>query len=252
MRVLGTELYDKGFDQLISDSLIILDGQPKNLLISPSDANVLVTAKMDADFAKILHQYHWNLPDGVPSVWMLKWKGAKQANRCSGPDYFKSMVVSTAKKQLNHYLCGGAPGVAEALKLTCQRWGNHQIVGTHCPPFKTLSEEEIMEIADDINSKKVDMVWVGLGAPKQIYFAHRLAKYTQVKLIVTIGAAFDFHTGRVKKAPNFVQGMGLEWLYRLAKEPKRLAKRYFKIVPLFILFNLLEMKCFLTKSRGKR
>jgi N-acetylglucosaminyldiphosphoundecaprenol N-acetyl-beta-D-mannosaminyltransferase len=251
MRILGTELYDKGFDQLISDSLQILEGQPKNLLISPADANVLVTAKLDADFAKILHEYHWNLPDGVPSVWMLKWKGAKHANRCSGPDYFKSILETTAKKDVKHYLCGGAPRVAEALKLTCQQWGNHQVVGTLCPPFKALSEQEIIEIADDINAKSADVVWVGLGAPKQIYFAHRLAKYTQVKLIVTIGAAFDFHTGRVKKAPDFIQKMGLEWLYRLVREPKRLTKRYFKIVPLFIFFNLLEIKSFLSKSSSK-
>ena len=241
MRVLGTKLFGKGFDQLLYESFQVLDGKPQNLLVSPSDANVLVTARMDRSFAEVLHRYYWNLPDGVPSVWVLKLKGVKQATRCSGPDYFKAMIELTANKQTNHFLCGGAPGVAEELKQSCENWGNKNVVGTLCPPFRPLSDQEIEQFAKTINAKRTDIVWVGLGAPKQIYFAERLSRFTDVKMIVTIGAAFDFHTGRVKKAPRFIQKIGLEWFYRLIKEPQRLAKRYFKVVPLFIIFNLIDV-----------
>lgn len=241
MKVLKTKLYDKGFDAAISESLDLLNGEAQNLIISPSDANVLVCARTDKELNSIVSQFYWNLPDGMPSVWMLKWKGAKKATRISGYAFFEELIKKTAADSTQHFLCGGAEGVAEKLKSVCEEWGNHNICGTLSPPYKKeLSEEELKEIAKEIDQRNTSVLWVGLGAPKQLYFAHKIAKYTNVKLIVTIGAAFDFHAGTVQKAPSWIESSGLEWLYRLLKEPARLSKRYFKVVPQFIFYSILD------------
>lgn len=238
MKVLGTTLYDQGINNAIDELIQIADESPLNKRISASDAHVLVLAKTNAEFKAILNQYYWNLPDGVPSVWLLKWQGAKQANRISGPPFFKIAIEATKNKNISHFLCGGEAGVADQLKTVCEKWGNKNIVGTLSPPFKTLTESDYKNIADKINQSGASIVWVGLGAPKQIYFAHELAKFTNVQAIITIGAAFDFHTNRVKKAPRWIQKIGLEWFYRLIQEPKRLFKRYLKTIPLFIWYGI--------------
>lgn len=241
MKVLKTELYDKGFKSAISDSLALLKSDVKNLIISPSDANVLVSARTNAELKEIVAQFYWNLPDGMPSVWMLKWKGAMNATRISGYAFFEELIKKTAATSVNHFLCGGNTGVAEKLKEVCENWGNSNVCGTLSPPFKEeLTEEELREIAEKINQQNTDVLWVGLGAPKQLYFAHRIAKYSHVKLIVTIGAAFDFHAGNIQKAPSWVESSGMEWFYRLLKEPVRLSKRYLKVVPKFIFYALID------------
>jgi len=240
MKVIGTKLYDKGFETAVSEFLDLIKQEPKNLLISPSDANVLVLAKEDEYFRAITEDFYWHFPDGMPSVWMLKLKGSKTATRISGPDFFLRIVKDSANTNIKHFLCGGAEGVADLLKNQCHLWGNHNIVGTYCPPFKELSEEEIKCIAEEINESKASIVWIGLGAPKQVYFSQRLAKYTKVGALIPIGAAFDFHTNRVKKAPNWVQQIGMEWFFRLVQEPNRLLKRYGRVVPKFIYYNLID------------
>ncbi|MFT5824316.1 MAG: N-acetylglucosaminyldiphosphoundecaprenol N-acetyl-beta-D-mannosaminyltransferase [Crocinitomix sp.] len=239
MKVIGTDLYEHGMDAAIEEIVALSTAPAENLLISPSDANVLVYARRNKAFKAVLEQYFWNLPDGVPSVWILKLKGAKQATRCSGPDLFEQVIRATTHLPINHYLCGGAEGTAKELAQTCLEWGNKNIVGYYSPPFKELSEKEYKEMAERINAVQTSILWVGLGAPKQIYFSHQISKYTQVQFIIPIGAAFDFHTGKVKKAPRWIQKCGMEWFYRLCQEPRRLAKRYFTVVPLFLWYCLL-------------
>lgn len=242
MKVIGTDLYEDRFDAAVR--LIVHEAQqaPKNLCISPSDANVLVHARRDSEFRAILDQYYLNLPDGVPSVWVLKLKGAKQAQRCSGPDLFKAVIEATKELNVNHYLCGGAEGTAAQLAAACKQWGNSKVVGLNSPPFRELAKDDFKSLAAEINALNANIVWVGLGAPKQIYFSHELAKYANVQLIIPIGAAFDFHTGKVKKAPQWIQNIGLEWFFRLCQEPKRLAKRYLTVVPRFILYSMVDYK----------
>lgn len=241
MRVLNTDMYDKGFDSVIKDSIELLKTDVKNLRVSLSDANVLVHSRTKKDFHAITKQFFWNLPDGVPTIWVLKLKGSKNASRISGYDYFEQLVKAGINLNVKHYFCGGKPGVAGQLKEKCSTWGKTIVSGYSTPPFKdSLSEEDIKVLAEDINKTQPDILWVGLGAPKQLYFAHEISKHINVKLVVTIGAAFDFHTGAVKKAPPWISSSGFEWLYRLLKEPNRLFKRYLNTIPKFILYNLLD------------
>lgn len=242
MKVLNTELYDLGLDAAVDSFLELSQADEfSNRLVSASDANVLVHSRRHPAFKELLDCFYWNLPDGMPSVWILKLKGAKKASRCSGPDFFKRILVASSEKPIRHFLCGGAEGVAEKLKETCAEWGNNNVVGLACPAFKEYQEEDYKFLANKINESQADVVWLGLGAPKQIIFASELSKYTSTKFIITIGAAIDFHIGRIKKAPSWIQKIGFEWLFRVFQEPRRLGKRYFKVVPLFMWYAFIGL-----------
>ncbi|GAB4293338.1 MAG: WecB/TagA/CpsF family glycosyltransferase [Ignavibacteriaceae bacterium] len=244
IKVLGTKLFADGLDSAV-DRVIKLSlekGINENYCISATGAHGLVTAKRSAKFREILDQFYMNLPDGMPGVWIGKLKGANQITRCYGPDFFKLTILESANKNIKHFFCGGKQGVAEDLKSFClKNLKNNNIVGTYSPPFRKMNDAELKNLGDTINRLNTDIVWIGLSTPKQEEFALELKKYTKVKFIITVGAAFDFHTGRIKQAPHFLQKLGLEWFFRLCTEPKRLYKRYLEIVPLFILFNIVEL-----------
>ncbi|MBC7923930.1 MAG: WecB/TagA/CpsF family glycosyltransferase [Ferruginibacter sp.] len=213
-----------------------------NHCISATGAHGLVTAHSDPTLKRVLTAFYMNLPDGMPTVWVGRFKGEKQMQRCYGPDFFAEVMESTANTPVRHYFCGGKPGVAEELQRICgQKFNNSRVVGTFCPPFRELSDGEFRALADQINALDVNVVWVGISTPKQEKFAHRLAQYTNVHFIVTVGAAFDFHIGNVRQAPGFLQKAGLEWAFRLCVEPQRLWKRYVQVVPLFIYYNFLNL-----------
>lgn len=238
------------FDGSIPDAYSIFmnqieSGEKNSYCISAADANVLINSKKDPEFRNILLQAYINLPDGMPGVWVGKLKGAKKIDRCYGPDFFEYMLRHTADKKVNHYFTGGKEGIAEALKEACKvKFGNDNVVGTHCPPFREVSDEEFEALGKDITEKQADIVWVGISSPKQERYARRLSKYARTHFIVTVGAAFDFHTGNVKQAPRFIQRSGMEWLFRLCVEPRRLWKRYVNVVPKFIYYNLLSFTKF--------
>jgi N-acetylglucosaminyldiphosphoundecaprenol N-acetyl-beta-D-mannosaminyltransferase len=243
VRIIGLPIYGGSLSLAVNDIIKQnAEVEKRNLLISATGAHGLVYAKRTKTFRDILASFYLNLPDGVPSVWIGRLKGASLMERCYGPDFFREMIVSTKDKPINHYFCGGKEKVAEELKKICVRkFGNGHVVGTYSPPFREMSDEELNALAQDINSKHTDIVWIGLSTPKQEIFAHRLSKFTEVHFLCTVGAAFDFYTGNVKQAPKFIQRSGLEWLFRLLIEPKRLWKRYFEIVPKFLFYSITEL-----------
>jgi N-acetylglucosaminyldiphosphoundecaprenol N-acetyl-beta-D-mannosaminyltransferase len=178
----------------------------------------------------------------MPGVWVGRLKGAKGMQRCYGPDFFKEVILKTADKPIKHFFCGGKEGVSEELRQVCMdKFGNSNIVGVYCPPFREMSGAEIEELAQKINSLNTNIVWIGISTPRQEIFAFCLSKFTNVHFLCTVGAAFDFHIGRVEQAPKWIQKIGMEWYFRLTREPKRLWKRYFEIVPLFVWYNFLEI-----------
>ncbi|SMB87750.1 glycosyl transferase, WecB/TagA/CpsF family [Hymenobacter roseosalivarius DSM 11622] len=214
-----------------------------NYCISATGAHGLVTAHSDPNLKNILSSFYINLPDGMPTVWVGRMKGEKEMQRCYGPDFFAEMMQSTAHTPIRHFFCGGKEGVADELKAACaSKFHNYNVVGTFCPPFRELSDQEFRELGEKITSLDINVVWVGISTPKQEKFAYQLARYTNVHFIVTVGAAFDFHIGKVVQAPGFMQKMGLEWFFRLCVEPKRLWKRYLQIVPLFVYYNILNLR----------
>ncbi|WP_353675849.1 WecB/TagA/CpsF family glycosyltransferase [Rosettibacter primus] len=237
----------KLFDSRIYDAIQTLilgcySDKKLNLCISATGAHGIIIAQKDEKFKKILNSFYLNLPDGMPGVWIGRLKGAKNMERCYGPDFFKEVIIATRDKEIKHFFCGGIEGVAESLKKVCEeKFGNKNIVGIYSPPFRELTDDEMKNLADNINSLRTNIVWIGLSTPKQEIFAYRLSKFTNVNFICTVGAAFDFHTGRIRQAPKLIQRIGMEWFFRMLMEPKRLWRRYFEIVPLFIWYNLIEL-----------
>jgi N-acetylglucosaminyldiphosphoundecaprenol N-acetyl-beta-D-mannosaminyltransferase len=208
----------------------------ESICISCTGAHGMIEAKEDPAFQLLLQQFYLNLPDGMPLVWLAKLKGYKNAGRCYGPDFFASLLHATANTTHSHFFCGGKPGVANLLRTTSlQRWPGVTIAGVHCPPFRALTNAEWEELATAINASAASIIWIGIGTPKQEAFAAKLATLVTSKIIITVGAAFDFHTGQVKQAPSWVQKIGMEWFFRMVQEPQRLGPRYLKIVPKFTL-----------------
>ncbi len=252
--VLNIELYSRDIKSaaeiVISDCL---NDRKYNKCISATGAHGLVLSKKEKDFKKILDYFYMNLPDGTPGVWIGRIKGAKRMRRCYGPDFFEEVMKGSSKHHLNHFFCGGKEGVADQLKEAVrQRFFNQNVVGTYCPPFLPVLEYDYRNIASRINGLGVNIIWIGLSTPKQERFAYHLSQVTDVNFIVTVGAAFDFHAGKVIQAPRWIQNSGLEWLFRLFIEPKRLFRRYLEIVPGFIYYNLLELITFALQNRSKR
>ncbi len=242
-KVLQVNLYDAGLDAAVNGLLWRCDPiWPRgNKCISATGAHGLVTAFKEPDFKNVLDSFYWNLPDGMPGVWVGKLKGAKRMTRCYGPDFFKYVFEQSANTDIKHFFCGGQEGVADQLtEAVAQKFNNYQVVGTFCPPFREMADDEFRELAETINQSGANVVWIGLSTPKQERFARRLSQWTNVHFIVTVGAAFDFHTDRVSQAPGWMQKLSLEWFFRLMAEPKRLYRRYLEVVPLFIFLNLKE------------
>lgn len=166
------------------------------------------------------------LPDGVGIILASKLLRYPHHGRVTGPTLMLRLCDWGRDKGLRHYFYGGAPGVADALaERLQQKYPGLTVVGTYCPPFRELTPTEDAEALTRINETKPDIVWVGLGSPKQEkWMAEHLGRLDAAAM-VGVGAAFDFHSGRVKWAPKWMRNAGVEWAYRLVTEPRRMWRR---------------------------
>lgn len=173
--------------------------------------------------------------DGMPLVWVGRIEGNKNIGRVYGPDLMLRLIKDGVDKGWKHYFYGGAPGVVEKLKTRLeQRFAGVQIVGTQCPPFRELTVEEEVELLEEIAQLEPTFFWIGLTNPKQIALMNRLQGKISAPVMVGVGAGFDLNAGLLRQAPPAIQNAGLEWLFRLLMEPKRLWRRYFSTNPRFI------------------
>jgi len=192
-------------------------------------------AQNDAAFKDILNGAWLNTCDGMPLVWLGKKAVGSWVDRVYGPDLMLEIFKATQDGKFSHFFYGGAPGVAEELKAKLEaRFPGVRIVGTFCPPFRPLNEQEETALAAQVAEAKPDIMWIGLSTPKQERFMAEYLPKLDCTLMFGVGAAFDFHSGRVKQAPRWIQRSGLEWLYRMCSEPRRLWRRYCINNPLFI------------------
>lgn len=187
-------------------------------------------------------------PDGMPMTWMGRLQGFSQMNRVYGPDLMLEIMEISRASGFRHFFYGGADGVARELKTKMEkRFPGIEIVGTYEPPFRALNTDEEYELKRLVAESKPNILWVGLSTPKQEKFMAEYLPKLDVTLMVGVGAAFDFHSGRIVQAPRWMQRSGLEWFFRLCVEPKRLWKRYFKNNPRFAVLaacQLLRIKKF--------
>lgn len=174
-------------------------------------------------------------PDGMPLVWCGRYAGAAWIDRVYGPDLMLRLCAASLDHGWSHYFYGAAPGVADELgNRLSGRFPGLKVVGTHSPPFRDLSDGELESYARTLNDAGPDIVWVGLSTPKQERWMARMRPLLDASVLVGVGAAFDIHAGRVPQAPRWIQRSGLEWLFRVSVEPKRLWRRYFESNPRFL------------------
>jgi N-acetylglucosaminyldiphosphoundecaprenol N-acetyl-beta-D-mannosaminyltransferase len=180
-------------------------------------------------------------PDGMPLVWLSRLRGQHYVERVYGPDLLLACCQRSLTKGYRHFFYGGAAGVPERLaeRLQC-RFPGLQVVGTYSPPFRPLSPEEDAELVRQVNAARPDVVWVGLSTPKQELWMSEHRDRLTAPVFIGVGAAFDFHAGLKPQAPPWMQRSGLEWLFRLWQEPRRLWRRYLRNNPLFVWHVLLQ------------
>lgn len=187
----------------------------------------LIEASERPDFRAILNGATVIAPDGMPLVWLGRMLGHGSMQRVYGPDLMKRVCELSAGRPIRHFFYGGAPGVAAELgERLSALYPGLQVAGAFSPPFRELTQVELGEVATRINGSGADIVWVGLSTPKQERWIDVIRPLLRARVLVSVGAAFDFCTGRIRQAPPWIGRAGLEWLYRLAHEPRRLWRRY--------------------------
>lgn len=174
-------------------------------------------------------------PDGMPVVWLGRLHGFDRIEKVYAPDIMNETFCFGLPRGLRHFFYGGGPGVTEELvDRLCRKFAGLRVAGAYTPPFRPLVEQEIAKIADHINSTDADIVWVGLGCPKQEHWMHLFRPLLRAPVLIGVGAGFDFLSGRKPLAPRWVQQSGFEWFYRMLSEPRRLWPRYSRVVPHFL------------------
>jgi N-acetylglucosaminyldiphosphoundecaprenol N-acetyl-beta-D-mannosaminyltransferase len=189
--------------------------------------------------------------DGMPLVWSGRWAGIKTTERVYGPDFLLAFSERARDRGWRSFYFGGAPGVPERLAARLAgRFPGLVTAGSFSPPFGRRLEDESDEAIQLINASQPDIVWVGLSTPKQeLWMAHHRERL-EASALLGVGAAFDIHTGRVPQAPRWMQRSGLEWVFRLGVEPRRLASRYLRNNPQFISAIIQNPPRHLTEEAG--
>jgi N-acetylglucosaminyldiphosphoundecaprenol N-acetyl-beta-D-mannosaminyltransferase len=204
--------------------------------------HTVMECRRDQRLRRIVNGSGMSTPDGMPLVWLSWLHGYSNAGRVYGPDLMLAVCDRTQATGRRHFFYGGAPGVAERLARALQtRYPALIVAGTYSPPYRAPDTDEDDTVLAAINASAPDIVWVGLGTPKQDYWVSRHRDRLTAPVLIAVGAAFDFHAGLLRQAPRWMQRSGLEWLFRLAQEPRRLAFRYLVYNPLFVVLVALQL-----------
>lgn len=235
-------------------ALAVLEGwierrEPRYACVTP--AHGVMDARAEPALRRIFNASGLTTPDGMAVVWLLRAQGFRHVQRVYGPDLVLAACEYGLERGWRHFFYGGGPGVADELAAAlARRFPALHVVGTYAPPFRELTPEEETALAGQVAAARPDILWVGLSTPKQERWMAAHVDALGVPALVGVGAAFDFLSGRKPQAPRWVQRSGLEWLFRLASEPRRLWRRYARY-PLFVLlvfFQMTGLKSFPTED----
>jgi N-acetylglucosaminyldiphosphoundecaprenol N-acetyl-beta-D-mannosaminyltransferase len=233
--VLGIPLAVSDYDHVL-DWMDATIAARARAYVTAAAVNLVMSAQEDADTREAVLGATLAVPDGQPLVWALRALGHADATRVYGPDLMALACARAASTGTSAFLYGGrTPDALQLLEARLrERYPGLRIAGGHSPPFRALSAEEERAEIDAINGSGAQIVWVGTGQPKQEKWMLRMRPHLSAPLLVGVGAAFDFHAGIVPQAPPWMQRSGLEWTYRLSREPRRLWPRYARYNPRFV------------------
>ena len=236
-RILGVNIAITNMQEtvnLIIEHLEEIRGQ----FICLSNVHTTVMSEKDAEYREIQNSAFLALPDGSPLALVQRLRGYRSAEQVAGPDLMPAIWKATEHTEYSHYFYGSTPETIAALEKNLRsKYPDMKIAGMESPPFRPLTEEEDRQTVERINASGADVVWVGLGAPKQEKWMYEHQGRIHA-VMLGVGAGFDFHAGTVKRAPDWMRRHYLEWLYRLVQDPKRLWKRYVQTNGQFVLLSI--------------
>ncbi|HEX7609837.1 MAG TPA: WecB/TagA/CpsF family glycosyltransferase [Solirubrobacteraceae bacterium] len=240
---MGIPLAISDYDAVV-DWMVALIGAAGRAYVTAAAVNLVMSAREDPAVLEAVLGATLAVPDGQPLVWALRALGHPRATRIYGPDLMAHFCARAAREGIPVYLYGGRTDVAlEQLRTRLlQRFPGLPIVGGYSPPFRELTAAERERVIAEIDASGAAVVWVGTGQPKQELWMQEMRPRLRAPVLVGVGAAFDFHAGLVSQAPAWMQRAGLEWVYRLSREPRRLWPRYVRYNPRFVVAFLRQYR----------
>lgn len=231
--VLGSSYSAINFQEMVERLLIhAKSGKPGYVCVS--NVHTTMTGFFDPAYRRVTNESTYSVPDGQPVRLAMRLLGASGQERVRGPSLMKALCDRGRAEGLRHYLYGGSPETLECLvQVLQQRYPGISIVGAESPPYRALNHQEIIAATNKINASGAEILWVGLGAPKQELWMWD-QKESVRPLMMGIGAAFDLLAGKIPEAPAWMQAIGMEWFFRLYREPRRLWRRYIFNNPVFL------------------
>lgn len=244
MPVIGTRVNSASYSHA-TEVILAWSTQRESRYVCAANVHVLMEAHDSLQYSQIVNSADLVIPDGMPVVWMMRAKGLHNQQRVYGPTLMLHLIEAAVQEKIAMGFYGSTPEVLEALFKRLQgKFPTLNIVFSFSPPFRELSQGEDDEIVRKINESGVQILFIGLGCPKQERW---MAKHRGrvMAAMIGVGAAFDFHAGMKSQAPVWIQRIGMEWLFRLTTEPRRLWRRYLYHNPRFVLLAISDLLGFL-------
>jgi len=239
--VLGVGVHAVDMAQAVDAIRAAIDGGRRGY-VCVTGVHGVMEAQRDPELRSVFARAYLCVPDGMPTVWIGRGQGHRRMRRVFGPELMAEVCRISVERGYRHFLYGGGPGVAAQLaQRLVARFPGLSVVGAFTPPFRPLHAEEARALEVEVARCRPDVLWVGLGTPKQEHFMAEFLERLDVPLMIGVGAAFDFHTGRLRDAPPWMKQSGLQWLHRLAQDPRRLWKRYAVNNPAFLAAFCLQL-----------
>ncbi|MGH9683082.1 MAG: WecB/TagA/CpsF family glycosyltransferase [Candidatus Acidiferrales bacterium] len=229
-KVLGVRVHAVQIPDTIEQIERWISGGQSGRYVAVTGMHGVTEAKHGGTFREILNSADLVVPDGMPLVWLGRLHGHALRRRVYGPELMEVFCRKTGARY-RHFFYGGAPGVADGLAKRLQQQFNIFVAGTYTPPFRALTLEEENEVAACVQASSPDVLWVGLSTPKQERWMYEHRAKLNVPVMLGVGAAFDLNSGNLRQAPPWMRENGLEWLFRLLVEPRRLWRRYLVAIP---------------------
>lgn len=240
-RVVGISVEALDMEHTLERIAIHLEERRKGY-VCMAGVHGIMEAYRDPRLASVYAGSAMTVPDGMPTVWVGRWQGCKWMQRVAGPDLMLEVFRRKEFASCTHFLYGGKDGVAQELReRLMRRFPCVRIAGAYTPPFRDLNVTEEQALIALVRQLKPDIIWVGISTPRQERFMQRYLRQLDTTLMFGVGAAFDFHTGRLRDSPQWVKTIGMQWLHRLMQDPRRLWKRYLRNNSAFLWHIALQL-----------